>query len=247
MLPFEFSPDIWVALAGALYTIGYLIINQVMLRLVMMVGSFFYIAYYATVSDAPLWGAIWGSILMISTNIIGLCALYLRNTQAFMPKSAGDLYSLFEPIRPGDFRALMRLGKRKVIFKETIISREGEPIDELFFIISGTAQVLKRRNAFPVPGPVFVGEVAYLLEANSAATTIVPAGTEMIVWDVAKLRKAISRKPRLKLALDAVISKDLAMKVTYSVAPSDMGAVQANVKEPAFETPAPFEQTALRA
>ncbi len=243
MITTEFSPDVWVAIAGALYTIGYLIINQVMLRLVMMVGSFCYIAYYATVGDAPLWGAIYGSILMIGTNIIGLCALYLRNANMFMPKSAEDLYSLFTPIRPGDFRSLMRLGQRQVLFKETIISREGEPIEKLYFIISGTAQVLKRQSAFPMPGPVFVGEVAYLLEANSAATTIVPAGTEMVVWDVAKLRRAIQRKPRLKLALDAVISKDLAMKVSYSVAPADMGGMHANLKAPTI-TSAPLQQSA---
>ena len=75
-------------------------------------------------------------------------------------------------------------------------------------------------------GPVFVGEVAYLLNANSVATTIVPMGTEIIRWDVATLEKAIRRKPRIKLALDTVISKDLATKVSFSVAPADLPGVQ---------------------
>lgn len=236
------SPDVWVLLASGMYIFGYLIIHQVSLRLMTLLGSIFYVVYYAIVDEAPLWGAIYGSLLMITTNLIGLAALYFRNAQLSLPRGSVDLYPLFAPIQPGDFRALMRLGERVTIKQEQMISREGEEIDKLYFITRGTAQVIKRKTAFPVPGPIFVGEVAYLLESTSAATTIVPAETEMIIWDVPALRKAIKRKPRLKLALDAVISKDLATKVTYGVAPVDLGGFQ--MPEGPANTPAPQVQSA---
>ncbi len=226
MQDFFSSADLWIFLASAAFIIGYLIINQVALRLVMMAGSAFYIVYYAVASDTPLWGAIYGSILMIVANLIGLSALYLRNTHISVPKSCEDIYPLFYPAQPGDFRALMRIGQRRVLQDEQIITREGQPLNKLYFIVRGTAQVIKRRSAFQVPGPVFAGEVAYLLETTSSATMILPAGAEVIEWDVQTLRKAVRRKPRIKLALDAVISRDLANKVSLSVAPEEFGAVR---------------------
>lgn len=235
-------PELWVFLASASFVLGYLIIHQVALRLVMMAGSAFYMVYYFLAGDTPLWGAIYGSILMICTNIIGLCTLYLRNANISVPKASEDIYHLFFPVRPGDFRALMRLGKRSVLQEERIITKEDQPLDSLFFIIRGTAQVVKRQNAFPVPGPVFAGEVAYLLEARSSATMILPAGSEIIEWHVPTLRKAMQRKPRIKLALDAVISRDLATKVSLSVAPEDLGAISLRAK-PAL-VPAPIQVTA---
>lgn len=242
MLADIFPPAVWVTLAGALFTLGYLVINQVLLRLVLMVGSFCYIGYYATAADTPLWGAIYGSILMICTNLLGLCALYLRNASISVPNANSDIYHLFAPVRPGDFRALMRLGERQILTKERILTREGEALEKLYYIVSGTSQVVKGNSAFPVPGPVFVGEVAYLLQSTSSATTIVPAGAEIIVWDVPKLRKAMKRRPRIELALDAVISKDLATKVYYSVAPQSLSS-PAMQKEPA-NSPAPLKENA---
>lgn len=235
-------PEVWVFLASASFIFGYLIIHQVVLRLMMMAGSAFYIVYYFLVGDAPLWGAIYGSILMICTNIIGLCTLYLRNANISVPKASEDIYHLFFPIQPGDFRALMRLGKRSVLQEERIITREDQPLDFLYFVIRGTAQVVKRQSAFPVPSPVFAGEVAYLLESRSSATMILPAGAEIIEWHVPTLRKAMQRKPRIKLALDAVISRDLATKVSLSVAPEDLGAISLRAK-PAL-VPATLQETA---
>ena len=53
----------------------------------------------------------------------------------------------------------------------------------------------------------------------ASATSWVAAGAEIVEWNVADLRRHSARKPRFKLALEAMISKDLAAKVTYAVAP----------------------------
>lgn len=52
------NPEIVVFAAGALNTTAYLIINQVLLRLVILVSSTLYIVYYAIVADTPLWTAL---------------------------------------------------------------------------------------------------------------------------------------------------------------------------------------------
>lgn len=240
MLADFLTPTFYIFAASALFIIGYLIIHQVTLRLVMMLGNFSYIGYYATAADTPLWGAIYGTILMIIANVIGLTALYVRNASFSVPGKHADVYPLFAPVRPGDFRSLMRLGTRSVLTEERIITREGQPLSKLYFIVSGEVQVVKREHAFPMRGPFFTGEVAYLLGGNSVATTIAPAGTELITWNTEDLRRASARKPRIKLALDAVISKDLATKVSFAVAPST--AVPVPMKKGPVQAPTPVHQ-----
>lgn len=213
------SPTAWVTLAGGLYVIGYLFINQVYLRIAMLFGSLAYIGYYWTAADLPLWGAILTSTSMIFANMIGLASLYARNASWSVPKENADIYPSFAPLQPGDFRSLVKRASRYVMEEDTIVTVQGEKPHKVYFVIDGTFQVNKGSAAFAVYGPTFVGEVAYLLGTPSAATTTIPAGVEVLEWSLSDLVKRSARQPRFKLALDAVISRDLARKVSLAVSP----------------------------
>lgn len=215
-----FSPSFFVVLAGTLYTLGYLFINQMVLRSLVMAGSCAYVAYYYTAAEDPLWDAITITLILMAANAIGMTNLMLRNASFTVPRGYDDVYADFQPLLPGDFRKLMRLAKRRVLTEDTIISREGATLDRIYFVISGMPVVTKMGARFPMAERIFVGEVAYLTGKGSAATTLLPAGAEVLEWDVAKLNRAAARKPQIKLALDAVISRDLARKVALAVAPA---------------------------
>lgn len=207
-------------MAGGLYTLAYLIIRQMLMRIVLMGGSVAYLGYYWTVADAPLWGAISTTFIMMGANLIGMATLFFRNASFTVPRGFEDIYPHFKPLQPGDFRALMQVCDRKTLDQNTVLTREGAPQDNVYFIIHGIPTVTKLGTSFALAERVFVGEVAYLTGKGSAATTSVPAGAEVLVWNVAKLRRAAERKPQLQLALDAVISQDLARKVALAVAPA---------------------------
>lgn len=225
------TPAVLVTLAGGCYALGLLIINQMLLRIMILAGSFAYLAYYWTAADTPLWGAIYTTAILMAANVIGMGSLLVRNAQFNVPRGFEDIYSNFAPLLPGDFRALMQLSERRTISVETTLSREGAAQDKLYFIISGIPTVTKMGATFPMAERIFVGEVAYLTEKGSAATTKVPAGSEVLSWDLRKLRKAAARTPRLKLALDAVISQDLARKVALAVAPAAQQIGRTQVKK----------------
>lgn len=214
------TPTVLVTAAGGLFTLGYLIINQMVMRIVLLMGSLAYIAYYATAADEPLWGAIYTSFIMIGANLLGMAGLALRNAKFTVPHGFDDIYPDFAPLLPGDFRALMRLARRRTMDQQTTLSREGAVLDRLYYVVSGVPVVTKMGATFPLAERIFVGEVAYLTGKGSAATTQVPAGAEVLEWDLAQLRHVAERRPRVKLALDAVISRDLARKVALAVAPA---------------------------
>lgn len=215
-----FTAEVYVWLAGGLYILGYLIIHQMMMRLVLLLGSLAYIAYYATVAAEPLWSAIYLTFVMIAANLLGMAGLVLRNAKIAVPRGFEDIYPDFAPLRPGEFRALMKLAKRRTLEKQTTLSREGATMDRIYYVISGVPEVTKMGATFPLAERIFVGEVAYLTAKGSAATTRVPAGAEILEWNLGTLRRAAARRPQVKLALDAVISRDLARKVALAVAPA---------------------------
>ncbi|WP_299373503.1 cyclic nucleotide-binding domain-containing protein [uncultured Tateyamaria sp.] len=212
-----------VLLAGIAFTLAYLIINQVVLRLIILVGTALYIWYYWVVADAPLWTAIYTSVAMGTANLIGLGSLFWRQSKLAVPHQHRDIYTQFSSLPPGDFRDLVTCARRYTLADDADITTEGAPVENLFYVISGQIKIEKRGETFPMPAGVFVGEVAYLSRQPSAASTRLSAGAEVLEWNVAALRRQAARKSRFKLALEAMISRDLAVKVAFAVAPRQDG------------------------
>ena len=219
MLAQLLSPSVLIVLAGGVQICGYLLINQTQLRLTMLCSTTLYILYYFNVAETPLWGAIAISSLTLVAILIGLAALYARNASWSVPEEHKDIYPLFDELIPGDFRKVMKLAKRETISETQIVTQEGVAPETLLFVSKGTFAVQKGNVRFDVPGPTFIGEVAYLRNSTSAATTTLPPGTEVVGWDRATLARHTKMSPRLKLAFDALISRDLATKVSLAVSP----------------------------
>lgn len=213
------SPQNLVLVAGGLHILGYLVIHQVALRLLLLAGTGVYVAYYLTVAASPLWEAVFMSLGMGLANLMGLAGLYWRRSQLAVPARHRDLYEQFKDLPPGDFRELVHLAKREILETTQELTTENKPVDALYFVISGKLEIEKQGERFQMPPGVFVGEVAYLTGRKSSATTWLGAGAEVLIWDPVRLRRRSGRKARFKLALEAMISKDLALKVAYAVAP----------------------------
>lgn len=213
------SPDVWILIAGGLYTLGYLIINQAILRLMITAGSFAYLAYYFTAADEPLWGAITTTLIMMTANLIGLAALLMQNMEWTVPRAHRDIYPKLQPMLPGDFRALMRCATRYVVDEERMVTEMGKRVDKLYFVLSGDYKASKFGMTFQMQERTFVGEVAYLNNVDSAATTTFPAGIEILEWDRKEIKRRSAKSPRFKLALESLMSRDLARKVSFAVAP----------------------------
>lgn len=214
--------DIWVIAAAGTYVLGYLIINQVVLRLLVLLGTVFYIVYYAVVSVDPLWTAIWTSVALLLANLIGLGLLLWSRSVRAIPREYADLYSgnpIFAKLPPGHFHAIMSIGKRYVVEEDTVITREGARNEHFYFIVSGSTTADKLGHRFDMPSGTFHGEVAFLLDHPSAATTTVLAGSEVIQWSVAKVRRRAAIKPSFAIALEAAFSVDLALKVARAISP----------------------------
>ena len=147
----DLIPPAWIVLAaGGAFIIGYLIINQVILRWMVNLGTILYIWYYAVAIEEP-WAAVSTSVLMGLANCIGLAQIYYRNSKYVIPKEHQDIYPLFDTLPPGDFRALMKFAQRYETQRDEIITKEGAENTYLYYVLSGKMSAEKKAQSFELP------------------------------------------------------------------------------------------------
>lgn len=235
MLDYMTSPQALAIWAGLAYTLGYLIINQVWLRLLVLLGTCFYIAYYFSVPGGPLWEAFYTSIILGLANLTGITLLMIKRSRLSIPRPLRDLYPQFDHLPPGDFALVARKAERIVLDKPAVATREGEQVPYLIYVLRGEAEIEKGNTRFTIPAGAFLGEVSLMLGSAASATTTLPTGAEILRWERGKLERMMRSSPQFRLALEAAIAKDMARKVGASVASGGAVTRSAPEAEHAFE------------
>ncbi|MEM7237668.1 MAG: hypothetical protein AAF501_07595 [Pseudomonadota bacterium] len=207
---------VFVYLATGAQVLGLLVTRQLILRLLVLIGSGLFIFYYYTHLGQPQWEAIIGSSLIALANLIGLLLLVYSRLPIGL---RGDERILFEAIgglEPGQFRRLMRIGRTVQTSEPVELTLEGQRLEELFFVLQGRPRINKGSHAFTASEKCFVGEVAFKLGCPASATATLPEGGTYIYWQKPILDATLAGSPRLKQAFDALISRDMARKVARS-------------------------------
>lgn len=218
-----FDPS-WLIYAGAgLLLIAYAIRDELKLRLMIVVSTFVYIAYYYFVAPQPLWEAIITSALMVGVNLWVLGQIMLERTTLRMTEDEKRLFEAFDTLTPGQFRRIAEIAQwqRADDPDGTILTREDEPSDALFFVFEGTISVEKRDRQFRLPEGNFVGEVAFVLNRRTTATTVAPQGVRYVEWSSEALRRLGRRYEPLRISLNALLTRDLANKLVTSYRPDN--------------------------
>ena len=84
-------------------------------------------------------------------------------------------------------------------------------------VFSDRILIGKGGTAFPIAGPAFVGEVAFLTGNPSSADVTLPDGGTVVRLQLGPLRRQMARKPALSNAMVALFGRELARKVADSV------------------------------
>ncbi|MEL7138594.1 MAG: cyclic nucleotide-binding domain-containing protein [Pseudomonadota bacterium] len=212
--------SVFVHLAAAAYVAGYLIRDQLWLRLLLLIGTFFYIAYYWLVSDTPLWDAIIWSAIMAVANIYVMIEMAHDRVGFGIHASQRALYNRFAPMSPGDFRRLMRVAQFHEVDAETVLTRECERPSHLYFVTEGPIEIEKKGMRFTIEPPAFIGEVSLLMGTTASATVRVRPGVRYVSWERDALTTLLGRRPVLRQRFDTLLNVDLARKVEAGTRPA---------------------------
>lgn len=210
------SAGLFVHAALICYVLGFLIRDEVGLRVLIIIGSVFYILYYMYAPNTPLWDAIFASAVICLVNV-GMVTVILRERSTIgMDRETLALYDAFSTLNPGQFRRIMRLAEWHTADQPLTLTRQGEAPIHLYYLFQGTPTLIRDGREVEVAGRKFIGEVSFLLEGPASATIRVPPGARYVAWDRSALFSLMERRPGISNALRALFNMDLARKLANS-------------------------------
>lgn len=202
-----------IHIAAAIFLAGFLFRDQIMLRSLVIVGNVVYVVYFYVVVDHPLWGGIFWSVVGIAINAAMIARIVADHARYGLTGDERALHALLDTLTPGEFRRLMKAGRRRTAEGETVISEEGRPLAELSYVLDGTVTVEKSGARFVLEPPAFVGEVAFVTQRPASATVRLAAGARYVTWEMGTLQRLLLRAPSLRIGLGAALNRDMAEKV----------------------------------
>ena len=212
----SFTAAVFVQLALLFYVLGFLTRDELHLRLLLLVGTCFYILYYYYATDAPLWDAIWTSAMIGLTNLTLIVIILRERTTIGMKADMLKLYQYFPTLYPGQFRKIMKHADWITAKSDTVICTQGEVPGYLFLLSDGSVSVERDGKIVRIGAGNFLGEISFLTRGAASATVTASAKTKYVRWERAKLTALMEKSPKLSNALRAMFNQDIARKLAVS-------------------------------
>ena len=200
----------------AFKAIGFLVRDELLLRVLVLIGISCDILFYA-LQPQPIWQSVVANSALVSINAGLILIIVFERTTFSMDARARKLYTHFPTLMPGQFRRLLRHATWRRTEERIKIAEEGGPLEKLFFLQVPQFEIEKKGRKFIAKGPSFAGELVFLGGGQSSASVWLAAGSNYVEFDSAGLRRAMTRSAPLSNAMVALFGADLARKVANSV------------------------------
>lgn len=210
------SAKIFVYLATICYVSGLLTRRELLLRLLLLTGTCFYIVYYYNIAEDPLWEAIGASLLIGMSSLPVIYRIFRERSTFGMSEDMLTLYRSFPTFNPGQFRKMMKRGEILRAEREIVLLEQGVMPTHLYLTITDGFK-LKRDAQTAELGPGnFLGEISFLLGGPATATVTARHGTEYVAWELGKLHYMMEKSHTMSNAISVLLNKDVARKLAVS-------------------------------
>ncbi len=209
--------SIAILLVGLVFKLtGFAVRDEMWLRVLVILGFICDAAYYQFRAD-PILPSVLSNIALLTINVILVIAIASERTTWRMSAEDRKTFHYFPTLNPGQFRRLKKMISAQAADPGAVLTREGQVVDTLMLVFSDTIMITKDGESFPIAGPAFVGEVAFLTGNPSSADVTLPNGGTVLRVDSRQLRHRMARSPAFNNAMVALFGTELARKVAYSV------------------------------
>lgn len=208
------SPYLFLHIGGLISFTALALKDQLKLRSVLLVSIIFAMIFHTLGERGPEWQELLWNGVEFSINGIVLSQLVLDRTHIGLRGEQEELFNALKFLSPGEFRALLKLGKWETAEEMQVITTEGVAPKDLFYVLKGRVHIEKGgRDPFTIEPRTFIGEVAFLHSTPASATVRLEPGARYLRWPVDKLEKGLQSKENLRIAVMRLISLDTATKV----------------------------------
>lgn len=208
-----FTKDGIVHIAALFYLSGFLFRDQILLRSLIILGDVIYVLYFYYAPETPLWGGIFWSSLFVVVNLWMLWSILADRRHYHLSPGQRRLFDQLATLSPGQFRHLLRLGRIVEADGRTELTRKGDPVEKLYFLTEGEAEIELDGGRTIRLDQVFIGEIAFLTNQPASASVTIDKGARYVSWPSAALRSLFDRQPDLARAMEQALNRDMARKV----------------------------------
>ncbi len=221
------TPGALVIVAATLQAIAHMFTNQLALRVLLLCGTALYLTYYFVAIETPLWPAIFGTSFIGLTTVYGLIRVMLNRSTLLMSAQDIAILKRFPGLEPGVFRRLMKLGNIRFLDSNESLTVTGTIPDKLFYILEGDVEANKDHIQFEVHEGRFIGDVSMVQGGSATATVTGNTKARVIEWERSRLSARMAKDPHLRMAVEALFTRDLAQKLAQAakVVPTGSSAV----------------------
>ena len=206
--------DYLVHFSNILLLVSYSVRNMLWLRWFAVAAALTNMPYFLLQSTV-LWPPIVWAGVFTAINLYQIWRIYMERRPVALSPDEQTLYDMgFHSLTPRDFLALVMVGAWRDAAAGDRLAREGEPVSSVSIAIRGTVHVRKRGRDLGVlePGHVVGSALALTGTASPLEATFTEPG-RYITWPIAKVRRFTEGRPELQVALQRLVSQDLARKV----------------------------------
>jgi hypothetical protein len=193
---------------------GFLMRDQVRLRLLVLGGNALYILYYYVHPASPLWDAMFWSSAFLIANVAMVIVLVQDRRRHGLTDDALTVYGAFGGMEPGDFRRLMRLGRISAAHAEVTLTRIGVPPARLYHVLQGRVSIERADRVLEIEANgMFIAEIGFLLGTPASATVRLAPGGRYAAWEADSLCALMEQRPAIRHAMAQALNRDLAKKL----------------------------------
>lgn len=205
--------DILVHVGASIILIGYAIRDQIVLRLMVVIGTLFYVAYYLSM-DTPLWSSLMWNALFISINIFMVIKLYRDRIVGKMSYNEQTLFRFLHNLNPGEFRKIRNAGYIATTDSKSRICDKSKNNNHLYLILDGAAEVLLPNKNVILGAGAFIGEISFLKGGKTSADVYLLPNTTFMVWEYDDLEELFRKNQHIKNCINYLIAQDVTRKLS---------------------------------
>jgi len=210
--------DYLAHVSNLLLLVSYSVRDMLWLRWFAVAAAFIIMPYYLW-QPQVLWPPVaWGSVFA-AINLLQIARIYAERRPVVLGPEEQELYDLsFSSLRPREFLSLAMVGEWRDAAPGDQLLKQGERAARLAVAVAGKVEVThgQRVVATIPPGRVVGTALALVGEPSPVDARFCEAG-RYLSWPLPSLRVFIDKHPDLRLALQQLVSRDVARKVEAMV------------------------------
>lgn len=174
-------------------------------------------------------------ITWIAISIIGITRMYVLGvTSRFSSQERLFLSHMASGLPEHRARTLLDSGMWLDATPGTVLTREGQPVDHLSFVASGSANVIVNDKTIATSGAgMAIGEITYLSGEPATATVEVAEQMHLIRFEAEKLRTFLQKNHDIAAVLEQNMANHLRSKLVSMSETASQAPVPASAKSAA--------------